>query len=354
MKKGRPLSIRISLTDPERRTLRKRARQKPGRVAERIRFVLLADKGKSAHEIAELMDYTPQTVYTWLKRYQQYGVDGLQDRPRPGRPRKERFLVGIVQAQARQSPPCFGYPFSRWTVASLNRHLKNRFGVDVSMSTVRRALRAAGFRWGRPQLALPKRRDPETEARLAHLREVLSATDGVVIAEDESELEWLPVIRAMWHRRGEQPRVPTPGQNQRRAIFGSVNLRSGQWHYQITERKRSEEFIGFLEDLLGVYRESPIAVVVDNASIHTSKKVREWLEAHPQVTLLFLPRYAGHHWNPAEKVWWAMKGHVVANRYFQNMTEEIQTVHRYFAQLTPQEVLRLTRSPLSRLAQAAR
>ena len=161
MKRGRPSSIHISLTESERRTLRKQARQNSGRIAERIRYVLLADKGKSVYEIAELMDSTPQTIYTWLKRYQRYGVDGLQDRPRPGRPRKERFLVGIVQAQAGQSPPCFGYPLSRWTVASLKRHLESRFGVRVSASTVRRALRAAGFRWGRPQLALPKRRDPE-------------------------------------------------------------------------------------------------------------------------------------------------------------------------------------------------
>lgn len=167
------------------------------------------------HEIAEWMDTTPQTVYTWLKRYRRYGIDGLEDRPRSGRPRKERFLVGIVQAQAGQSPPCFGYPFSRWTVRFLTRHLESRLGVKVSASTVRRALRAAGFRWGRPQLALPKRPDPEGEARLAHIREVLSNAAGVIIAEDESDLEWLPVIRGMWHRQGEQPRVPTPGRNQR-------------------------------------------------------------------------------------------------------------------------------------------
>ena len=30
----------------------------------------------------------------------------------------------------------------------------------------------------------------------------------------------LPVLRATWHRRGEQPKVLTPGQNRKRPIFG--------------------------------------------------------------------------------------------------------------------------------------
>jgi hypothetical protein len=41
----------------------------------------------------------------------------------------------------------------------------------------------------------------------------------------------LPVLRATWHRRGEQPKVLTPGKNQKRPVFGSVNLRTGAWHY---------------------------------------------------------------------------------------------------------------------------
>jgi transposase len=84
--RGRPIEIRIELNDAQREELRQLARQATGRVSERAHFVLLSDKGKSVPEIAELMDYSAETVYTWLERYRLAGVAGLEDEPRSGRP----------------------------------------------------------------------------------------------------------------------------------------------------------------------------------------------------------------------------------------------------------------------------
>ena len=52
---------------------------------------------------------------------------------------------------------------------------------------------------------------------------------AVVLYEDESRVQTLPLLRAMWHWIGQQPRVPTPGSNTARAIFGALNIRTGQW-----------------------------------------------------------------------------------------------------------------------------
>ena len=82
-------------------------------------------------------------------------------------------------------------------------------------------------------------------------------------------------MRATWHRRGEQPQVLTPGQNRKRPIFGTVNLRTGAWHYRLTDRKRSVEFIAALTDLLATYPVGRIYILVDNGSIHTSKAVQQ-------------------------------------------------------------------------------
>jgi hypothetical protein len=80
-----------------------------GRVSERAHFVLLSDQGYSPSKIGELMGYEVATIRTWLHAYQAQGVAGLQDAPRSGRPCKEKLLTGIVQAQASQPPPNFGY-----------------------------------------------------------------------------------------------------------------------------------------------------------------------------------------------------------------------------------------------------
>ena len=160
MKTGRPSEIRITLNDAQRLELRLLAREAIGRVSERAHFVLLSDQGKSVPEIGALMGYSAQAIYPWLERYQRHGVAGLYDEPRSGRPPNEPHLIAIVQAQTGQPPANFGYPEPGWTVGGLLRHLRQRFRILVSRSTLRRALPRAGFVWGRPKLILPQAARP--------------------------------------------------------------------------------------------------------------------------------------------------------------------------------------------------
>ena len=350
-KQGRPAEIFIQLTETQRAQLRQLARQVIGRVSERVHFVLLSDQGKSVPEIADLFGYSTETVYTWLERYAQVGADGLIDQPRSGRPKQEPYLTAIVQAQASQSPRCFGYLAACWTVALLVWHLSHRFKVCVSYSTLRRALDRADFVWGRPKLVLAKRSDPDAPAKLARLETVLTEPEATLIAADECEMQLLPLLRAMWHRRGQQPQVVTPGQNRKRPIFGGVNLRTGAWHYQLTSRKRGVEFIAFLTELVQAYPIGPIYVLIDNASIHTSKAVLKWVSSQPRLELIYLPTYMGHKLNPTEKVWWALKDTVAANYCFKSLAELDQFIQRYFNKITETDILRLINSAVVRQAQ---
>ena len=350
---GRPVEIRIELSDEQRQELRRLAWEAIGRVSERAHFVLLSDLGKSVPEIAVLMGYSAQAVYPWLERYLKHGVTGLYDEPRSGRPPNAPHLVAIVQAQTSQPPANFGYPEAGWTVKGLLRHLRQRFKLWVSASTLRRALPRANLVWGRPKLILPQGRDPAAEAKVAHLTQVLADAETIILAQDECEMMLLPVLRATWHRRGEQPQVLTPGKNRKRPIFGMVNLRTGAWHYRLTERKRSVEFIAELEAALRVYPVGRLAVLVDNSSIHTSKAVVQWLQAHPRLQLVSLPSYAGHKYNPTEKIWWHLKDAISANRSFKKLAELDAALHRHLAGLTPEAVLRLINSLVTRQAQAA-
>ena len=183
--------------------------------------------------------------------------------------------------------------------------LAERLGVQVSASTVRRALHAVGFSWHRPKLTPARQPDPQRATREARLAEVLaSSPDATLIVADECEVHLLAVLRAMGQRIGEQLRLPTPGHNQRRSVFGGLNIRTGQWHYLLTDHKRTADFIAFLTLLTQVYATGPIFVIVDNASIHASQALMTWLAEQPRLQLVvYLPIYSGHQLNPV--VWWA-------------------------------------------------
>jgi transposase len=149
------------------------------------------------------------------------------------------------------------------------------------------------------------------------------------------------VLRAMWMPKGRQVRIPTPGSNRKRTVFGGLDLVTGQWCYQVYERKRSIEFLAFLEHLICVCPGRPLVLVLDNASIHKAKVVQAWLTEHPQVQLLSLPSYSGHKHNPVEKIWWRLKDRIAANRLHGSIDVLVETVHEFFASFTPEDALQL-------------
>lgn len=333
-----------ALSEQEHEGLKRGARREVGRVSERMHAVLLSSRGYDVGQIASILEYDEATVRRWLERFEAEGLEGLQDRPRSGRPRSaDAAAQDTVRRAMEAGPEASGHPgVTLWTVALLQTHLLVGLGLQMSRSSVRRLVHALGYAWRRPRHVLPK--DPETDRKMRHICSTLLAAPAhaVVLCLDECDIHLMPVLRAMWMRRGQQRDVPTPGQNRKRGIFGALELEGGALHYTITLRKKAADFIAFLEKLAGTYPGRPMYLVLDNASIHHAKLVQEWLKEHQQVHLLFLPAYSGHRYNPIEKVWWHLKQQVAANRLHGSIDALIGAVDRYFTSRTPEQTLKLT------------
>jgi transposase len=136
--------------------------------------------------------------------------------------------------------------------------------------------------------------------------------------------------------------VPTPGTNEKQPVFGFLNGATGAWHYWLTRRKRSMEFITCLRELEREYPEGPILLFVDHASIHKSQRTLRWLERHPRIVLIYLPAYSGHKSNPVEKVWWRLKAQVAANQLYESLEAVQDAIIGFFARFGPEAALRLT------------
>jgi transposase len=348
--------IRVTLTEEEQKELRQLSRQAVGRIALRAHMVLLSARGYRVPQIALIHDYDEDVIRHWLHRYQEQGIDGLQDEPRSGRPPKDPLASQIIDTQAGQSPRCSGHVHSCWSVGRLTAFLASRFHLSLSLSSVRRYLKANGWRWRRPRLApacvLPERQDPQAEPKRVRIREALAAAArglAHVLYLDECDLHLLPIIRSMW-MKGSRVRVPTPGKNEKHGFFGARNALTDAWHWMDRDRKLAVHFVEFLNQLALAYPVGPLYLIVDGASIHTAKVVQKWLAQHPRVELLFLPKYAAHEENPVERVWGLMKDAVAANRLGGNLDELIQAARRFFqedlvlpkARPTQQEVLQDT------------
>ncbi len=328
----------------EHEELTRMTRQEVGRVSQRAQMVLLSARRQSVPDIARIFEVRRATVRFWLRRFEQYSCAGLYDEARSGRPAKmtrqaQENLIELLQDDPQHSD----YLATFWTVAMLTLALLQRLGLHIGESSVRQTMQRLGLRFRRPRLTMPDKVDPHKARKQWEIAQAIieAPPETVVLYEDESRLQLLPLLRAMWQWAGKQVRIPTPGNTVTRTLFGALNPFSGQWTYLVRLSARTEDFLAFLEHLLERYPAAPIILIVDNFSSHTAHAVTDWLKLHPRLQLFYLPLYCSH-LNPVEAIWLRLKNTVAANRLYASMPLLLQTVERFFHDMTPQLALQWT------------
>lgn len=334
----------IVLTEHDQKQLRLRARRSIGRVSERIQYVLLFSRGQSPAQIAALYDLDERTVLSWLDRFRQQGAAGLDDRPRSGRPRLATVAARTEAKRCLEAAPTdTGADQTTWTRRLLQRHLAERTDCPLSLPVITRLMKRLGFVWRRPKLML-RQDDPQRAEREAAILQALAEyPEAPRLYADECDLHQLPVVRGQWQPKGQQKAISTPGKNRKQAVFGFLEAVSGRWHYWLTDKKRSADFLGCLHDLNKTYLAGPLLLFLDNASIHKSKMTVRWLANHPRFRVCYLPSYSGHQTNPVEKVWWALKNQCAANCLYPCVEAVQDAIYGFFARFTPEDAKRLTR-----------
>jgi transposase len=158
------LRARAPHDDSEARKIRRLAgaRHAPADWIERAQIVALSWDGLAVPAIAAQVGCHENTVRRWLHRFNAAGIDGLGNRPGPGRKRRitEAQRSAII-ALARSVPPgrlardATGELSAgdergpaQWTLDTLSQAARDA-GIQVQRSQVRRILLAEKVRWRR-------------------------------------------------------------------------------------------------------------------------------------------------------------------------------------------------------------
>lgn len=157
-------------------------------------------------------------------------------------------------------------------------------------------------------------------------------------AQDETDLRLFPPLRKSWARRGQQAAVDIHGRNQKRVLFGGLNLRTGQRLLLPRRRQTAADFAQWLLLLRHHSGSEPVCVLLDENSCHTAKDSVA-LAAGLGIELVFLPKRSPH-LNPADHLWRWAKQLICANRQDQTLEVLMQSVVSYLLELPAQEALR--------------
>ena len=167
-----------------------------------------------------------------------------------------------------------------------------------------------------PYRSVSKERQEEFKREVGERAAQRRADGMTVFADDEAAVQRSQNPAYGWRPTGGREQVRTSFSRESVRIFGAMS--QDELRIKIVESTNSETFQEFLEE---IRRDRPrLFMVLDNASYHKSKAVREYVEsAGGDVELEFLPPYTPQ-LNPVETVWRDLKKRL-AGRFFRSLDE---------------------------------
>ena len=110
-------------------------------------------------------------------------------------------------------------------------------------------------------------------------------------------------------------------------MFGIYDYTNDRMLTHCYQQKKSNQFIDFIERVDSFYdlNVKRIFLVLDNASIHKSKKTKEALSHHPRITMVFLPTKSPK-LNVIEVRWMWLQRKAIDNSTFRNQSDIGQAV----------------------------
>src|SRR5450432_1226976 len=250
-----------------------KSRTEEARAVERARIILACLEGKEIQQVARELSTSIPTVTKWRRRFSEQGLEGLRDRPRPGKPPQYGSAFrDQVLALLEQSPP---KGLSHWDGPSVSEQL------GASVHAVWRALRREGIYLQRLRTWCVST-DPEFAPKAAevvglYLNPPLNA---LVLSVDEK-----PSIQAIERTSGyvetDSGKVvrglkSTYKRHGTLNLFAALEVGTGQVHTKFTEFKKRKDFRGFLDGVVAdLPQDREIHVILDNYSPH--KRNDDWL-----------------------------------------------------------------------------
>lgn len=305
-----------------------------GSVTSRARIILLRDEGASRQEIAAMMDTSVVTVGKWIIRYDERGLAGLESGKSTGRPREVSVAARArIIALTRQSPP-ERTGLSHWSSHEMARYLKRHEGIDVSHNFVSVLWRENGLQPHR-QGTFKLSRDPQFAVKVADIVALyLDPPQGAVVLSVDEKTQIQALDRT-------QPLLPVAfAKSEKRThdyvrhgtvnLFGALNTSTGKVTGACHNRRRTVEFLKFMDQVAREYKGQDLHVILDNLSTHKGDDVDEWLEKHPNVRFHHTP--VGSSWMNQIEIWFGILTRQAIRRgTFVSVPQLTQVIRRYIA-----------------------
>ncbi len=298
--------------------------EKP-RVRQHAKKVLLSNQGYCIDEIAKICGVRRNTISSLIDKWEHNGFNGLEDKFRPGRPclltEDEKELV-IELAKENLGE-----------VLTIMALLFEETGKQVSDTTIKRILKAAGFIWKRVRKSTKNKRDND-EFEVAYqeifdLKQQHKDDEIELWFFDETGFDLEPTVPYAWQPQGETIEVPSQ-KSKRLNVLGFLTPDNCFEPFCFECNVDTDIVIACFNEFADREHNKNRVVIIDNASIHTSSQFLDCIPFWEKkgITIKFLPTYSPE-LNIIEILWRFIKYDWIpfsAYLSFENLVKEVENI----------------------------
>ena len=301
------------LDNTERENLKKQHKQeRDGRIRDRIKAVLLYDKGWSYQQIAEALFISHEAARQHTLDYEAFRKLKPQNGGSESKlnSSQSKVLIELLKETI--------YP----SVKDIIALVWDEFEVSYSVPGMTKWLKDNNFSYKKPSIVPGK---ANGEAQAAWINEYNELKNNLLSDEAIFFMDGVhPTHNTKpsygWIKKGLRKEILSNTGRQRINITGAIDIISKKVFIREDQTLEATSIICFLKEL---EKNNPskkkIYVYCDNARYYRNKAVQLYL-ATSKISLIFLPPYSPN-LNPIERLWKFMNEQVVNNHYYEHFKE---------------------------------
>ena len=297
-------------------------KERDGRVRDRIKAVLLHDKGWTLRQIAEALLISDEAVRKHIEDYN----TAKKLRPESGGSYEKLSFKQSQQLEAHLLEYIYLY------VKDIVAYVKTSFGIKYTISGLRNWLQRHHFSYKKPAIVPGKanlEQQKEWIAEYEKLRAGLPSNEAICFTDGVHPTHNVQSAYG-WIKKGIRKEIQANSGRSRLNLSGALDIISYKVIVQADQTLNADSTIGFLKKIEEAYSgKEKIHVFCDNARYYKNKDVHNYL-ATSKIKLYFLPPYSPN-LNPIERLWKWMKERIIYNTYYPGFDEFKTAIFGFFS-----------------------
>lgn len=293
---------------------RRHRAEKKKQPCDKIKAILLLNRGFNHSEVASILLIDMTTVWRWHQIHQEEGLNGLlQDHYTGGTTKLNKEALLALDTHLEENVYL--------TAKEICAYVRKTFKVHYTSKGMTSLLHQLGYTYKKPKHVPGKadsRKQMEFITQYEKLRDNKPAEDHIYFADAVHPLHNSQPAYG-WIKKGVNMVIESNTGRQRININGAYCIEN---HKAVIHESETVNAQSTVELLKKIMREQPLGfiyIILDNAKYYRSTVVTEFLRKNTRIKFLFLPAYSPN-LNIIERLWKFFKKKVTYNSYYEQFS----------------------------------